>query len=127
MTTINEYLLLHKKVETWSEGYTYRHNVPHIVCRDGFRMSVQASGRHYCDTDEWTQAEGYRFTNKDLVGSFTKVEVGKVSAPEPLLDPFIEERGAEHEVYFDVPVEIVDAIIAKHGGIVAHFEPAPTE
>lgn len=129
MTTINEYLLLHKKVETWSGGYTYRNNVPHVVCADGFHMSVQASGRHYCDTDEWTRDEERQlwFTNKDTVSSFTSVEVGKISTPEPDLDPFIEERGAEHEVYLNVPVEIVDAIIAKHGGIVAHFEPALTE
>ncbi len=129
MITINEYLLFHKKVEVWSEGYTYRHNVPHVVCADGFRMSVQASGRHYCETDEWTRDEERQlwFTNKDTVNSFTHVEIGKISTPEPDLDPFIEERGAEHEVYLDVPVEIVDAIIAKHGGIVAHLESQPAE
>lgn len=75
-----------------------RENRPKAICADGFKMSIQASEDHYCQ--------------KDDEGSYVSVEVGFPSLPEPLLDEYGDDG-----VYGYVPLTVVDAIIAKHGGI----------
>lgn len=76
-----------------------------IVCADGFTMSVQASANHYCaprETGAWY---------------YDQVEVGFPSAIEPLLLEYAEnDADYLNTVYGWVPVEVVDAIVAAHGG-----------
>lgn len=75
-----------------------RENRPKAICADGFKMSIQASDEHYCQkTDD---------------GSYASVEIGFPSSSESLLDDY----GVDG-VYGYVPLTVVDAIIAKHGGI----------
>lgn len=76
-----------------------RENRPEAVCADGFTMSIQASDSHYCRR------------NDD--GSYASVEIGFPSAFEILLDDYTDD----YEVYGYVPLDVVDAVIAKHGGI----------
>jgi hypothetical protein len=73
---------------------------PEVHCTDGFTMSVQAGEKYYCSPRSYT-------------GPYTTVEVGYPSEPEEVLTPY---DNAGVSVYGWVPVEIVDAIIAKHGG-----------
>ena len=68
-----------------------RENRPEAICADG-------SEDHYCQ--------------KDDEGSYVSVEVGFPSPPEPLPDEYGDDG-----VYGYVPLTVVDAIIAKHGGI----------
>lgn len=75
-----------------------RENRPEAICADGFKMSIQASEDHYCQ--------------KDDEGGYVSGEVGFPSPPEPLLDEYGDDG-----VYGYVPLTVVDAIIAKHGGI----------
>lgn len=79
---------------------------PHVECADGFKMSVQASQYHYCEP------------RMDLVdGNYTEVEIGFPTEEEPLINEYAECSGQWTEtVYGYVPVEIVDAVIEKHGG-----------
>jgi len=86
----------------------------HVLCKDGFKMSVQASVNHYCEP----RADGY-----DTI--YSQVEVGFPSEREPLLDKYVEDLRLKDEeinytdsVYPYVPAEIIATIIAKHGGIV---------
>ena len=75
-----------------------------IVCADGFTMSVQASANHYCsprETGAWY---------------YDQVEVGFPSAVEPLLLEYAESDDYLNTVYGWVPVEVIDAIVAAHGG-----------
>ena len=74
-----------------------------MVCADGFEMSVQASSGHYCEPRE------------DHAENYTHVEVGFPSQGEPLLREYHEGIGSS--VYAYVPVEVVESIIAKHGGV----------
>ena len=83
-------------------GYCYR---PRIVCNDGFNMSVQGSAGHYCTprkTQDW----------------YTNLEIGYPSEEESLINQYAER---EHEwtetVYGWVPIEIIQEVITKHGGI----------
>lgn len=79
--------------------------VPRLFCADGFNMSVQASDTHYCSP-------------RDAIGPWQSVEVGLPSEPVAELMPYADD--AEHPtgtVYGYVPVEVIDAIIAAHGGL----------
>ena len=83
-------------------GYCYR---PRIVCNDGFNMSVQGSSGHYCSprkTQNW----------------YSSLEIGFPSEEEPLINQFAETK---HDwtgtVYGYVPIEIIQEVITKHGGI----------
>ena len=48
MDIINEYLNRTRKVVTMYDGIKYEQIRPHVLCKDGFTISVQASKSHYC-------------------------------------------------------------------------------
>lgn len=77
---------------------------PQIKCRDGFKVSVQASSGHYC-------------APRNDVGPWTEVEVGYPSQASDLIAEYAENPGALTDtVYPCVPVEVVEALIESHGG-----------
>lgn len=78
-----------------------------ITCNDGFSMSVQASEYHYCEP------------RKALPnGNYSLVEIGFPSCEEELLAEYAEnEFNLTESVYGYVPIEIVNQVIEKHGGI----------
>lgn len=79
--------------------------VPEIVCKDGLRMSVQAHHGAYS-------------TPRENKGPWAKFEVGFPSERVEELMPFAEDAERPTEtVYGYVPGEIIEAVIAKHGGI----------
>lgn len=81
---------------------------PIAICADGFSLSIQASSRHYCRP------------RKDLQdGDYSKVELGNLSETVEEFLPYAEnEAWPLFTVYGYVPVETVNAVLAKHGGIV---------
>ena len=94
MTAIREYLNKYKGSLKGKPIWL----TPVVVCKDGFEMSVQESPNHY---------SGY--------GS---VEVGFPSSKESLLMPFAQQpKTPTKTVYGHVPVEVIDEVILKHGGI----------
>lgn len=90
--------------ETFKEnnGYCFR---PVIVCNDGFKMSVQGYSGHYCrprTTQNW----------------YLELEIGFPSQEESLIMPYAESsENPTQTVYGWVPIEIIDEVIIKHGGI----------
>ena len=96
--TINEFLQ-----KTNYFGYGCR---PRVRCKDGFSVSVQASQYHYCRP------------RIDSAEKYEKVELGYPSAADELITDYAEDRTYTDTVYDYVPVEIVDKLIEKHGGIV---------
>ena len=80
---------------------------PRVTCADGFSMSIQA-GEYLYSTPRMNL----------LSGNYAAVEVGFPSAREEALMPFAEDADTPtRTVYRYVPVEIVEAIIAAHGGL----------
>lgn len=77
-----------------------------IKCADGLELSVQASVTHYCSP-------------RNGIGPWTAVEIGY---PSERVEEFMEYAENPDEptdtVYGRVPVEVVEAVIEKHGGIV---------
>ena len=81
--------------------------VPRIVCKDGFSMSVQAGKYYYCTPrEEHPQA-------------WDEVECGFPSEKESSLMEYAECPDTPTDtVYGYVPVQVVEEIIERHGGIV---------
>ena len=74
---------------------------PHIVCHDGFTVSVQAG-----------DGKG----SKPAVNGadhYTHVEVGYLSAWDDLLSLYGDK---DDSVFWYVPVAVAEALIIKHGG-----------
>ena len=78
-----------------------------VICKDNFRMSVQASRNHYCHPKE---------NGIDI--SYTSVEIGFPTEKEDLLMDWAEDGDKPTEtVYGYVPVSVVIDVIEKHGGV----------
>ena len=102
--TINEFILKYRKVKKIVPGLTSSH-CPHVVCKDGFKMSVQAGQSLYSSP-------------RDVADSYEEAEVGFPSAEESLLTSYAEnEENLCGTVYGYVPCAVIDAVIDRHGGI----------
>ena len=114
---INEFIKNNLKVTYPAEEYSSMNHMltssrlPHIVCTDGFSMSVQVGYSLYC-------------TPKKVAKRYSEVEIGYPSEHEPLIEEYAECYTFEeldidftNTVYPYVPVKIVDKVLRKHGGI----------
>ena len=101
---INEYIVKYRKVKKLVPGMTSTHT-PHVICKDGFKMSVQAGQSLYSEP-------------RDVVDNYERAEVGFPSTEESLLTTYAEdEENLCGTVYGYVPCSIIDEVIEKHGGI----------
>jgi hypothetical protein len=101
---INEFLQKYRKVKKLVPGITSSH-CPHVICRDGFEMSVQAGQSLYSEP-------------KEVADSYEEMEVGYPSEEEYLFAKYAEdEENLCDTVYGYVPCSIIDKVIEKHGGI----------
>ena len=113
---INEFIKKNLKVKVLSEDPLMKHiatssRLPHIICEDGFSMSVQVGYSLYS-------------TPKKIAKRYSAVEIGYPSEPEELIKEYAEfapfdEDTADYTdtVYPYVPVKIVDKVLKRHGGI----------
>ena len=79
-----------------------------VVCVDGFTVSIQAGSFMYS------------IPRLDRAKAYTHVEAGFPSERDPLLLKYQDRRGAvdpTEDVYGYVPVSVIRAVIARHGGI----------
>ena len=81
------------------------------VCADGFTVSIQGSKFHYCEPKE------------DYPVAYESVELGFPNGGEALITSELIGDYAEEPwcpkgtVYPGVPVEVVNELIEKHGGL----------
>ena len=112
---INEFIKNNLKVKVLNEDPLMRHmmtstRLPHIVCVDGFTMSVQVGYSLYSKP-------------KKVAKRYSEVEIGYPSEREPLLEKYVEtifESGYvdyTDSIYPYVPVKLVDKVLKRHGGI----------
>ena len=112
---INEFIQKNLKVTYPAEEYSSmkdvltRSRLPHIVCEDGFSMSVQVGYSLYS-------------TPKKVAKRYTTVEIGFPSEHEQLIEEYAEGSFDEVPDYTDtvypyVPVKLVNKVLKRHGGI----------
>lgn len=79
---------------------------PQAICKDGFRVSIQHSDGHYCRP----RCSG--------AGYYESVELGYPSKRvKEWIDWAEDPKHPKNTVYGYVPLDIVEQVIAKHGGI----------
>ena len=101
---INEFIQKYREVTKLVPGMTSSHT-PHVICKDGFKMSVQAGQSLYSEP-------------RDVADSYEEAEVGFPSTEETLLTTYAEDNDNLCDtVYGYVPCSIIDQVIEKHGGI----------
>lgn len=100
--TTNEYLRA-----TYDRAVKFEQPRAWVHCADGFSVSIQANRFAYCNP---------RITH---AGDYVSVELGFPTRPDDLIMEYAEDPSDPTEtVYGYVPVEVVDALLEKHGGIV---------
>lgn len=86
---------------------------PAMKCADGFEMSVQG---HY---------GAYSHPRDDFADRYSSVEI--MCKADPLLDEHGGHECADEMIYGYVPVELVEKVIASHGGLIAQpASPSPS-
>jgi hypothetical protein len=97
---------LKKPVRTHTYGI--QENRPRLYCNDGYSISIQASAFHYCKP------------RLDGIQDYESVELGFPSTEDELINEYAEvDSDYTKTVYGYVPIEIVEELINKHGGIKA--------
>lgn len=91
-------------------GWRRRGNIekifPRMFCTDGFSMSVQARTHAYCKPRD------------DFADEYSQFEIGYPSEREELLMDYAnDEKQPTRTFYVYVPLSVVEAVIAKHGGL----------
>lgn len=90
-----------------TRNFTENRIRPYIHCPDGFEISVQASAVHYC------------IPRKDNAEFYEAVELGFPNLKDDSIIEYAETPDKPTEtVYGCVPIELVEKLIQKHGGIV---------
>jgi hypothetical protein len=97
--TLNEYIATEKDKATHATL-----PIAAVVCIDGFTISVQASRHHYCEP-------------RENDGPWTHVECGFPSEAVPTIEDYKDGDDNDCEsVFAGVPIELVEELIASHGG-----------
>lgn len=107
MDAVNKFLKETLNEQPSMFGGTIQGIRPYVKCKDGFGISIQASDGHYCTPR----------VNGDVI--YEEVELGYPNMEDELIAEYAEDPDNLTEtVYRWVPVEIVNQLIEKHGGIV---------
>jgi hypothetical protein len=79
-------------------------HIPPVLCKDGFKVSIQASEGHYCYP-------------RNSRGPWEEFELGFPSSADPLIAEYAEDRdNLTQTVYPRVPVATIEQLLDKHGG-----------
>lgn len=93
---------------TWTSAYDTT-LLRAVQCKDGFKVSIQASATHYCSPRDNVPFSRY-----------TAYELGYPSSADDLIAEYAETPDRPTEsVYAWVPRSVVEQLIEKHGGIKA--------
>ena len=144
MDTVNDFLM--KNRETCGDESWECPNIrPRIVCADGFSLSVQASNGHYCTPrsnygpysrvevgypssrppEAWRNYSEKKWQRPGLLGTIKVLWDAREHIMYQIRHRewrwircmYLVSDNATNGVYPYVPVEMVDDLIASHGGI----------
>lgn len=110
--TANEFIKKTRKVYTAGLliGMNIEERRPRVICADGYSVSMQVGDGLYSEPREYG------------ADYYSEVELGYPNMEDDLINSYAEDWDDYTEtVYPYVPVEIVDKLFEKHGGIVNEF------
>ena len=120
--TVNEFIKKTRKVHSFTGAFGDEYNIeetrPRVICKDGYNVSVQVGDGIYSSP---------RVYGADY---YDEVELGYPNKEDELINDYAESSRDDdgndiyyytNTVYPYVPVEIVDKLFEKHGGIVNEF------
>jgi len=84
--------------------------LPSIVCKDGFKLSVQASAGHYCYPQKLCSFELYSEFEVMFLSDLNEVDIKLLQS---------HDYDDKRDIYEFVPRSLVEAVINNHGGIQA--------
>ena len=99
-----------KKLDWIINNWAEHRVVQPIECEDGYKLSVQASGMHYCTDAKGRREFYFAVAPEGPELPFATVEVQASDVPDSW------EEYDDIGVYPFVPVEMVRALIDSHGG-----------
>ena len=101
---VNDYIRKHRKFGVGPADWM---RLPKVACSDGFTVSMQVGDGLYSSP---------RTAN---ASHYTMVELGYPSVGDPVIKPYAEDpdRDETDTVYPYTPIEVVNALFEKHGGI----------
>lgn len=105
-TTVKFFKKYGKCIFTTMDKDPYFAKFPPIVCKDDTFISAQAGENYHCYPKE--NLENFEYETVEVFKNDDMIE-------ELLLNPF--ECDYDNYIFDNVPVEVIDAIIEKHGGI----------
>ena len=106
MLDVNTFLKFTKRI-LYFPDFTILEKRPRVFCADGFNVSIQASEGHYCRP------------RSDDAEKYESVDLGYPSEGDDLIMEYAEDLDDPTKtIYANVPVEIVNELLNKHGGIV---------
>ena len=105
--TVKDWLAKSIEINAYYDGdCEIQANRPRLYCNDGYSISVQASAFHYCSP----RLNGLQ--------DYKSVELGYPSSEDELINEYAEDDlDYTDTVYGYVPIEVVEKLIEKHGGI----------
>lgn len=104
--TVKEFLATTVHYHISSYGTMVQDVRKRLCCNDGYSISVQADEGCYCNP----RLNGYQ--------DYNSVELGFPSAEDELINEYAQdESDYTGTVYGWVPIEVVEKLIEKHGGI----------
>ena len=105
--TVKDWLAKSIEINAYYDGACeIQANRPRLYCNDGYSISVQASAFHYCSP----RLNGLQ--------DYKSVELGYPSSEDELINEYAENAlNYTDTVYGYVPIEVVEKLIEKHGGI----------
>ena len=104
--TVKDWLAKPVSAHTYGDWkYEIQENRPRLYCNDGYSISVQASAFDYCSP----RLNGLQ--------DYESVELGFPSMEDELINEYAEDMDYTKTVYGYVPIEVVERLIKKHGGI----------
>ena len=84
----------------------YQATRPRVYCNDGYSVSIQAGQGMYCTPRENLKE-----------GDYKTVELGFPSEKDELINEYAECENYTETVYGYVPIEVVEKLLEKHGGM----------
>lgn len=98
-----------------SVGGFYHFTFLRIYCVDGFNISAQGASGSYATSK--IIEKGIETSTRGVGEYYTAMELGFPNQVDSLIEEYGETSGGTNDVFPYTPIDVIDDLIEKHGGI----------